>query len=121
MSIRQIQSRKFSRGRRTSLLLRSGAAADRRKLFFLFSDGGALPRRRYSKSRLPRRSAAKTGAKAAGLMDFVANCPFVEPGFLGEYGLVEKAPHDHTNYKLESSYFAARVAQYQNSLVNRCI
>ena len=48
MSIRQIQSHEFSRGRRTIHLLRSGASADRRKLFFLFSDGGALPRRRYA-------------------------------------------------------------------------
>jgi hypothetical protein len=30
------------------LLLRSGASADRRKLFRSFSDGGALPRRRYA-------------------------------------------------------------------------
>jgi hypothetical protein len=28
--------------------LRSGASADRRKCFRLFSDGGALPRRRYA-------------------------------------------------------------------------
>jgi hypothetical protein len=47
--------------------------------------------------------------------------PFVEPGYLEEYGLGEKAPHAHTNYKLESSNFAVRVAQYQNPLVNRCI
>jgi hypothetical protein len=26
----------------------SGASADRRKIFLLFSDGGALPRRRYA-------------------------------------------------------------------------
>jgi hypothetical protein len=44
---RQIPSREFSRRRRTILLLRSGASADRRKLFRSFSDGGALPRRRY--------------------------------------------------------------------------
>jgi hypothetical protein len=31
------------------LLLRSGASADRREYFRLFSDGGALPRRRYAK------------------------------------------------------------------------
>ena len=30
------------------LLLRSGASADRRKHFLFFSDGGALPRRRYA-------------------------------------------------------------------------
>jgi len=30
------------------LLLRSGTSADRRKYFRLFSDGGALPRRRYA-------------------------------------------------------------------------
>jgi len=47
MSVRQIPAREFSRGRRTILLLRSGASADRRKLVRLFSDGGALPRRRY--------------------------------------------------------------------------
>jgi hypothetical protein len=44
----QIQARGFSRGRRTILLLRSGASADRRKHFRSFSDGGALPRRRYA-------------------------------------------------------------------------
>jgi len=47
MTIRQIPAREFSRGRRTIHLLRSGASADRRKLFRSFSDGGALPRRRY--------------------------------------------------------------------------
>jgi hypothetical protein len=40
-------SREFSRGQRTILLLRSGASADRRKFLLLFSDGGALPSRRY--------------------------------------------------------------------------
>jgi hypothetical protein len=37
------------KGTRTILLLRSGVSADRRKYFRLFSDGGALPRRRYAK------------------------------------------------------------------------
>ena len=32
-------------------------------------------------------------------------------GFLEEYGLGEKAPHAHTNYKLESSNFAVRVIE----------
>jgi hypothetical protein len=36
------------KGTRTILLLRSGVSADRRKYFRLFSDGGALPRRRYA-------------------------------------------------------------------------
>jgi hypothetical protein len=48
MSVRQIPAREFSRGQWIILLLRSGASADRRKCFRLFSDGGALPRRQSS-------------------------------------------------------------------------
>jgi len=63
---RQIPAREFSMGRRMILLLRSGASADRRKLFRSFSDGGALPRRRYAKSRLSRRNQMKVDGKRPG-------------------------------------------------------
>jgi hypothetical protein len=50
------------------LLLRSGTSADRRKYFRLFSDGGALPRRRYAnrgrRSRGRRASAVRFPAGA---------------------------------------------------------
>jgi len=102
------------------LLLRSGESADRRKLvpYFRWRRSAETPIHQIPLVAPERSEDESEGGRVDG---FVANCPFVEPGFLGEYGLVEKAPHDHTNYKLESSNFAARVAQYQNSLVNRCI